>query len=163
DGGQTWTQTVMDIVQGGACTSSQAGRGIFCASPSVNFRSRSHPIIGINPTNPQMVYMVYSGGELETPYSCAGATGYHSDTLFRSSTDGGLTFSDPIKINTDPPGKDHYLPWMDVAPNGRIWVGWNDRRGDPQNFRSRWYQAYSTDEGKTWTEEMVAQVDTLPS
>lgn len=163
DGGQTWTQTVMDIRQGGACTGGQAGRGIFCTTGGNAFRSRSHPILSISPTNPNTVYMVYSGGDLGLPYTCQGASGYHSDILFRKSTDGGLTFSDPFKINTDPPGSDHYFPWMDVAPNGRIWVGWNDRRGDPQDIRSRWYQAFSTDEGKTWTEERVATVDTTPS
>lgn len=164
DGGQTWTHTVFDIRQGGACTPGQVGRGIFCInSGGASFRSRSHPIIAVHPSDSQIVYMVYSGGDLDTPYTCAGATGFHSDTLFRKSVDGGKTFSDPIRINTDAPGSDQYYPWIDVSPNGRIWVGWNDRRNDPQNFRSRWYQAYSTDEGNSWIEEMVADVDTQPS
>jgi hypothetical protein len=165
DGGQTFTYTTMDIRQGGACVSFQAGRGIFCVDASGrNFRSRSHPIIGVNPTNPQIVYMVYSGGDLGSPYSCGGGTGFHSDILFRRSTDGGATFSDIIKINQDNgPTTDHYYPWMDVAPNGKIWVGWNDRRGDPQNFRSRWYQAFSTDQGATWTEKRIGDVDVQPS
>jgi hypothetical protein len=165
DGGQTFTYTTMDIRQGGACTPGQGGRGIFCAnSTGLNFRSRSHPILGINPTNSQIVYMVYSGGDLGTPYTCAGASGFHSDTLFRKSTDGGATFSDPIKINQDGlDGRDKYFPWMDVAPNGKIWVGWNDRRGDPQDFLSRWYQASSSDEGATWNEHLIGDVDVRPS
>ena len=40
---------------------------------------RSSPILGISPTNPQHVYMIYSGGDLETPYTCATFTGYHSE------------------------------------------------------------------------------------
>src|SRR5262249_24042756 len=123
DGGQTFTYTTMSIRQGGACVSFQAGRGIFCidAASSRRFRSRSHPIIGVNPTNPQIVYMVYSGGDLGSPYSCGGGTGFYSDILFRKSTDGGATFSDIIKINQDSgPATDHYFPWMDVAPNGKI-------------------------------------------
>jgi len=75
DGGATFTWTVLPIVQGGACVASQAGRGIFCVNAGGStFRSRSHPIIGINPTNPSMVYMVYSGGDLESAYTCAGST-----------------------------------------------------------------------------------------
>lgn len=164
DDGINYTQTVMDIIQGGACTSAQAGRGIFCiGAGSSSFRSRSHPIMAVHPTNPDIVYMVYSGGDLESAYTCAGSTGRHGDTLFRKSTDGGATWSDPLRINTDPLGSDQYYPWIDVSQNGRIWVGWNDRRNDPSNFRSRWYQAYSTDEGATWTEDMVADGDTQPS
>jgi subtilisin-like proprotein convertase family protein len=163
DGGASFTYTVLPIVQGGACSGAQAGRGIFCINASSSFRSRSFPVIGVNPTNPQHVYMMYSGGDLETAYTCAGSTGFHSDTLFRKSTDGGATFTAPQKINTDPSGKDQYFPWMEVAPNGQIWVGWNDRREDTNNFMSRWYQASSNDEGNNWAESPVADVQTQPS
>jgi hypothetical protein len=165
DGGATFTYTVLPITQGGSCSSAQAGRGLFCinAAGTSSFRSRSFPVIGTSPTNPQHVYMVYSGGDLETPYTCQSAAGFHSDTLFRRSTDGGATFSAPLKINSDPAGKDQYFPWMDVAPNGTIWAGWNDRREDPNNVLSRWYQAFSTDEGATWSESPVADVQTQPS
>ena len=158
-------------MQGGACSNAQAGRGIFCINAGgSSFRSRSHPIMGVSPTDPSHVYMVYSGGDLESAYTCGGATGFHSDTLFRSSTDGGVTWSAPVKINTDPRGKDQYYPWMSVLPNGQIWVGWNDRREDANNFLSRWYQSHSDDEGATWLDidgapgnDPVADVKTQPS
>src|SRR6266545_5614935 len=175
DGGASWTITELSIVQGGACVASQAGRGIFCINAGGNsFRSRSHPIMGVSPTDPTHVYMVYSGGDLEPTgtYSCGGGTGNHSDTLFRRSTDGGATWTAPTKINTDPDGanKDQYYPWMSVLPNGQIWVGWNDRRDDANDFLSKWYQAHSTDEGTTWLDingvpgnDVVADVQTQPS
>ena len=172
DGGATWTITAeLNIVQGGACSTAQAGRGIFCINGGgQSFRSRSHPIMGISPTNPSHVYMVYSGGDLESAYTCGGSTGFHSDTLFRRSTDGGTTWTAPVKINTDPQGKDQYYPWMSVLPNGQIWVGWNDRRDDANNFLSKWYQAHSNDEGTTWLDinnapgnDVVADVQTQPS
>ena len=172
DGGATWTITAeLNIVQGGACSTAQAGRGIFCINGGgQSFRSRSHPIMGISPTNPSHVYMVYSGGDLESAYTCGGSTGFHSDTLFRRSTDGGTTWTAPAKINTDPQGKDQYYPWMSVLPNGQIWVGWNDRRDDANNFLSKWYQAHSNDEGTTWLDinnapgnDVVADVQTQPS
>ena len=164
DDGQTWTQTVLDIIQGGACTPGQAGRGIFCINAGgASFRSRSHPIIGMDPVDSTIVYMVYSGGELELPYSCGGVTGFHSDTLFRKSIDGGATFSDPIAINQDGQGSDQYFPWMDVTADGILVVGWNDRRDDPNNFKSSWYQAESFDQGATWTEYRVTDVQTQPS
>jgi hypothetical protein len=172
DGGATWNVTAeLNIVQGGACSNLQAGRGIFCINAGGNsFRSRSHPIIGVSPTDPTHVYMVYSGGDLESAYTCAGSTGFHSDTLFRKSTDGGVTFTAPQKINTDPQGKDQYYPWMAVTESGQIWVGWNDRRDDANDFLSKWYQAHSTDEGNTWLDingvpgnDVVADVQTQPS
>jgi hypothetical protein len=107
--------------------------------------------------------MVYSGGDLELPYECGGATGFHSDILFRRSIDGGATFTNPIPINQDGPGADQYYPWMDVDVDGTIWVGWNDRRDDPNNFRSRWYEAYSLDQGVTWFEYPISDVSTQPS
>ena len=175
DGGATFSYTVLPIVQGGACVGAQGGRGIFCVnSGGSSFRSRSHPIIGISPTNPNHVYMVYSGGDLEPTgtYICSTGVGNHSDTLFRSSTDGGVTFSAPTKINSDPDGagKDQYYPWMAVTASGQIWAGWNDRREDPNDFFSRWYQSYSNDEGATWRnlagavgDDPVADVQTQPS
>src|SRR5262249_59472612 len=97
DGGSPGTVPAeLDIVQGGACVAVQAGRGIFCINAAgSSFRSRSHPIMGVNPSDPTHVYMVYSGGDLEPTgtYSCGGGTGNHSDTLFRKSTDSGVTWS----------------------------------------------------------------------
>src|SRR5438309_9807795 len=112
DGGATWTITELTIVQGGACVAAQAGRGIFCINAGgSSFRSRSHPIMGVKPSDPTHVYMVYSGGDLEPTgtYSCGGGTGNHSDTLFRKSTDSGATRSAAVKINSDPvaTNKDH--------------------------------------------------------
>src|SRR4029079_4857470 len=53
DGGASWAVTAeLNIVQGGACSNTQAGRGIFCINASQSFRSRSHPIMGIRPTDP---------------------------------------------------------------------------------------------------------------
>ncbi|MFN7973540.1 MAG: putative Ig domain-containing protein [Acidobacteriota bacterium] len=79
------------------------------------------------------------------------------------STDGGATWSAKQKINTDPQGHDQYYGWIDTAPNGHIWVGWHDRRSDPNNFQHIWYQADSTDEGATWNEVATADVASQPS
>jgi hypothetical protein len=49
---------------------------------------------------------------------------------------------------------------MSVLPNGQIWVGWNDRRDDANNFLSKWYQAHSDDEGTTWLDINNAPVTT---
>ncbi len=164
----TFTQAGVTIIQGGVCAPQGTNweRPYFCSVANTTvIRSFSHPILSFDPTNPSIVYMVYSGGDLELPYSCGNPVrnGYHSDTLFRKSTDKGATWTAPIKINGfpyggDPPGYDQYMPWMDVTPNGKIWVGWQDRRIDigATNTKSKWYQAYSTDQGVTWNDFAVA-------
>jgi hypothetical protein len=75
------------------------------------------------------------------------------DVMFVRSTDGGLTWDTPIRINDDDPAP-HSWQWfgtMSVAPNGRIDALWYDTRGDPKGIRSELYYAYSTDGGATWS------------
>src|SRR5205809_3720094 len=49
-----------------------------------------------------------------------------TDVMFARSTDGGLTFSAPLKINDDPvnPSKGHRFGTFSVAPTGRLDAVW---------------------------------------
>jgi len=75
------------------------------------------------------------------------------DIMFARSTDGGLTWSAPIRINDDP--ESFHYQWfgtMSVAPNGRIDAIWLDTRNDPDDlFKSALYYSYSNDYGETWS------------
>lgn len=80
------------------------------------------------------------------------------DVNFIRSTDGGNTFSEPIKINTDDSiGNWQWFGTMSVAPNGRIDIIWNDTRaldggyGDDQT--SRLFYSYSYDGGITFAKD----------
>ena len=75
------------------------------------------------------------------------------DLHFVRSTDGGQTWSTPIRVNDDTPGTDawQWFGTMAVAPNGRIDVIWNDTRNDPGGYLSELYYACSTDAGQTWS------------
>ena len=119
--------------------------------------------MSVDPTNSQNVYALWAGGNLETPYRCA-FQGVHSDILFSRSTDGGVTWGAPLKVNDDPPGKDQYYPWMDVAANGVIHVGWHDRRNDPNNFKHAWYMDRSINGGLSFgTDRRIATVLSQPT
>jgi Secretion system C-terminal sorting domain len=74
------------------------------------------------------------------------------DVMFARSTNGGVSFSSPIKINDDP-GTSAYQ-WfgtMSVAPNGRIDVIWLDTRDNPGTYLSALYYSKSTNGGVTWS------------
>lgn len=82
---------------------------------------------------------------------------------FMRSSDGGATWSQPVKINDADP-KRHWTfpeenPKLAVAPNGRIDVVWGDYRNDPafvpgpnatDGFQDFYYSS-STDKGQTWS------------
>jgi len=78
-----------------------------------------------------------------------------ADVMFVKSTDGGQTYSAPIRINTDEETDNYqWFGTMSVAPNGRIDVVWLDTRDAPQNsqYLSELYYSYSIDQGETWSE-----------
>ena len=76
-----------------------------------------------------------------------------SDVMFVRSTDGGVTFSAPVRINDDPinQSKWHWFGTMSVAPNGRIDAVWLDTRNAANNTDSQLFYSYSLDAGGTWS------------
>jgi hypothetical protein len=75
-----------------------------------------------------------------------------TDVMFVRSTDGGLTFSTPRRINDDPvnPSKWHWFGTLSVAPNGRLDAVWYDTRNAANNTDSQLFYSWSTDAGVTW-------------
>jgi len=75
-----------------------------------------------------------------------------SDVMFVRSTNGGVTFSAPLRVNDDPinHSKWHWFGTMSVAPNGRIDSVWLDTRNAANNTDSQLFYSYSTDAGMTW-------------
>jgi hypothetical protein len=68
------------------------------------------------------------------------------------STNGGTTWSAPIRVNDDPPS---FFAWQwfgahAVAPSGRIDAIWNDTRNSSVPTLSELFYAYSYDAGDTW-------------
>ena len=75
-----------------------------------------------------------------------------SDVMFARSTDGGRSFTAPVRINDDPmnPNKWHWFGALSVAPNGRLDVVWLDTRNAANNTDSQLFYCSSSDGGQTW-------------
>ena len=88
-----------------------------------------------------------------------------TDVMFVRSTDGGLTFSAPKKINDDVfnPNKWHWFGTVSVAPNGRLDAVWYDSRNAANNIDSQLFYSWSTDAGVTWAPNVAVSNSFDPS
>ena len=80
-----------------------------------------------------------------------------ADIVVQRSTDGGLTWTSPLAIDDDPPelNATGFYPQLNVAPNGRIDVAWQDNRETTAtDFHFDVRYTYSTDGGRTWARNM---------
>jgi hypothetical protein len=110
-------------------------------------------VIRTHPTNPMELYITYAADpDLAGPDE--------GDIFFIRSTNGGISWSPPLRINDDPTPNDQVLPWMDVRPNGQIDIAWYDRRNDPSDLLWDIYISSSMDAGISFTTN--AQMNALP-
>ncbi|HKD91132.1 MAG TPA: sialidase family protein [Terriglobales bacterium] len=107
-------------------------------------RAMGFPQVGIDPRRGKgALYLVWSdfrNGDV--------------DVFCVSSTDHGRTWSEPVRVNSDPvhDGIDQFFQWMTVDPlTGNVYVQFYDRRDDPANRKTGFTLARSTDGGKTFT------------
>ncbi|MCD4665045.1 MAG: T9SS type A sorting domain-containing protein, partial [Bacteroidales bacterium] len=85
-----------------------------------------------------------------------------TDVWLAKSIDGGYTWSEPIRVNDDPPGKQQFFTWMAIDQvTGYLWFVWYDRRNyDDSNTDV--YMAVSTDGGDTFINFKVSESPFLP-
>lgn len=120
------------------------------------------PSIEAAPGDPNILYTVWahhqSGWDTTYTANCCGGgptsrTFRASDIAFARSTDGGQTWGAPVRLNDDAQnnGKDQFLPWLAVSPDGTVHVSWLDRRDSADNTLYHVYYTQSTDGGQTWS------------
>ena len=87
-----------------------------------------------------------------------------SDVMFVRSTNNGLTFSSPQRVNDDPinHSKWHWFGALGVAPNGRLDAVWLDTRNAANNTDSQLFYSYSTDAGVTWSANVAVSAPFNP-
>ena len=94
-----------------------------------------------------------SGPNRGTVYLAAqvlGASG-NLDVSATTSRDGGVTWSDPVRVTSDTTATDRFQPDVAVADNGNVGIIFYDRRNDPDNNSLMdLYVAISTDAGRSF-------------
>jgi Secretion system C-terminal sorting domain len=87
----------------------------------------------------------------------------NTDVFIVKSTDGGNTWSQPLKVNDDQTTRQQFFTWMTVDPaTGHIWAVFYDRRnttGDATDV----FVAKSTDGGETFENFKVSESSFTPS
>ena len=78
----------------------------------------------------------------------------NADIWYKTSTDGGATWSDAVQLTTDPNGD--YSPAITQTSDGTIWVVWYSYRSGNADI---WYKT-SSDGGNTWSS--AVQLTTAP-
>lgn len=85
-----------------------------------------------------------------------------TDVWLCKSTDGGNTWSDAIRVNDDPPGRQQFFTWMDVDQvTGYLWFVFYDRRNYDDN-NTDVYMAVSRDGGETFINFKVSESPFFP-
>ncbi len=85
-----------------------------------------------------------------------------TDVWLVKSTDGGETWSEPIRVNDDPPGKQQFFTWMAIdQATGYLWFVWYDRR-NYADTQTDVYMAVSTDGGESFINFKVSDQSFVP-
>ena len=140
DKGVTWSK-VIDISTDGSVAVRDPDTGAFVRSGA------GLPDIAVAPNG--TLYAVWSDGRF------SGFT--HDDVALSRSTDGGLHWSAPIKVNASPAGVAAFTPSVDVASDGTVAVTYYDFRNNTSStstLPTDAFAVFSHDGGQTFGGEV---------
>ncbi|MGH9088642.1 MAG: sialidase family protein, partial [Acidimicrobiales bacterium] len=119
------------------------------AVPGQGFRTvGAMPALAADPTDPSRLYAAWAD---------TSATDPRMHIHLSRSTDGGATWSEPVRIDLGNPN-DAWQPALAVDGTGSphtVTLAWYDRRDDPGNHYYRIYYTQSTDGGQSFLARQV--------
>src|SRR5438477_4166689 len=147
DGGATWsnTYTGTPFPGPGVCSS-----GYFAGIFTTNGCYWRHEGWGEPAAFNNIVHLVYAQH---------GAGSDPGDVYYIRSSDGGVTFGTPFKLNTDSTTRPQWEPNLSVSPTGTLFATWYDARestdsdcqyGNPASPCYRMWSRKSNDNGLSW-------------
>ncbi len=149
DAGQTWSRVIEISDDESVAVRDPDDGDPVRASPEL-------PDVATDLNQPGTVYAVWADGRF--------SGGLRSEILFTKSTNGGLSWSTPIRINQTPPTANPlngqaFLPSIAVSADGTIAVVHYDFRfntADPDTLPTAAFLAHSHDGGATWEETQIS-------
>jgi hypothetical protein len=120
-----------------------------CRSPC---SPRSHPIVGSDTDPTGQIVAVTWASRLEHPDA-----ENDDDVWVIVSTDAGMTFSEPIRVNDNTTASRQFQPWVAVDHFGGVHVAWTDLRDNGANAT---YYARMTDFDKGFEPNVEVTDDT---
>ncbi len=123
----------------------------FGTVPGRGFRSNSFPSAAVAPDGTvSVVWVDFPQGSCK-----ADGTGRppctNADVRYSRSTNGGKSWSNPMKISDDTGSNDQFFPWIAVQPDGRLNVIFGDKRLDSSNVKFDVFYTGSVTGGTTFT------------
>ncbi|HEX3531738.1 MAG TPA: hypothetical protein VH988_32155 [Thermoanaerobaculia bacterium] len=120
-----------------------------------NDRVNTSPSIAVDNSVPDDVHKGHAGSSTGNVYVVYANNNNHdgADVVFQKSTDGGLTFSAPVALNSRP-GNDRaqWFPWVTVdSSTGRVWVFYYDQGIATSGDRTETTVTWSDDAGAHWS------------
>lgn len=86
-----------------------------------------------------------------------------TDVWLSKSTDNGATWSDPVRVNDDSPGKQQFFTWMDIdSETGYLYFVFYDRRNYDDN-NTDVFMAVSRDGGNSFINFKISESPFLPN
>ena len=86
-----------------------------------------------------------------------------TDVWLVRSRDGGDTWDEPVRVNTDQSGKHQFFTWMSIDPSsGGIFIVFYDRR-DHDDLKTDVYLAYSFDGGQSFENVRISERPFIPN
>ncbi|MCB1058942.1 MAG: exo-alpha-sialidase [Calditrichaeota bacterium] len=135
DGGVTWgpdvtVSTITDLW--------------FAPNPCGSFRTPNYPVISCDISGgPRNGWLYVSWVDLDSSLD--------PNVMFCRSTDQGVTWSEPVRVDDGPEDTWQWWHWMTVHPEtGSIGFAWLDRRDDPAGCLYKPYATISFDGGETF-------------